>query len=83
MQDGAIELVEPLEDVVALLLEVPLKCEFLLLDVLRIQQRDGGELKGVVRAAVEEGAGLRERGDEVLGADDPADAEAGETPVLI
>ena len=39
---------------VALLLEVPLKCEFLLLDVLRIQQRDGRELKGMVRATVEE-----------------------------
>ena len=36
----------------------------------------------MVGTAVEEGTGLRERGDEVLRTDDPAHAPAGQTPVL-
>ena len=73
---------EALQHVVALVLEVPLERNLFLVRVHRIKERDSRELQGMVRTAVKERAGLRERGDEVRGADDPADAEAGQAPVL-
>ena len=73
---------QALQHMVALMLEVPLERNLLLVGVHRIKERDSRKLKGMVRATVEERAGLRERGDEVRGTDDPANTEAGQAPVL-
>lgn len=83
-RDVALEaqLLEALKNVVALLLEVPLERKLLLLNVLGIQQGDSGQLKRMVRATVEERAGLRERRDEVHWSNYPADTPARKAPVL-
>ena len=73
---------QALQDMVALMLEVPLERNLLLMRVHRIKERDSCKLQRMVRAAVKERAGLRERGDQVLRPDHPADAPARETPVL-
>ena len=73
---------QPTEHVVTLVVEVLLERELLLVHACGVQKRDCRELQRVVRSTVEEGAGLGERGDQVLGPDYPADAPARETPVL-
>ena len=67
---------------VALLLEVPLERQFLLSDVFRIEEGNGGKLERVIGAAVEERARLRKRRDEVRRPDYPAHTPAREAPVL-
>ena len=74
---------EALQHVVALMLEMPLECNLLLVRVHRIKERDSRKLQGMVRAAVKERSGLREGSNEVFRSNDPADTPAWETPVLI
>ncbi|KAL7283653.1 LOW QUALITY PROTEIN: hypothetical protein ACG7TL_003089 [Trametes sanguinea] len=76
------ELLETLQHVVAFMLEVLLEGDLLLHHALGVKEGDCGELERVVGASVQEGTGLRERGDQVLGAQNPADSPAWKTPVL-
>lgn len=62
--------------------EVALQGEAVLLDALAVEERDGGDLEDVRRAAVEEAAALSEGADKRLGTDDPTDAPAGQAPAL-
>ena len=73
---------QPTEHVVALVVEVLLERELLLVHARGVEQWDRRELQRVVGATVEEGARLRERGDQVPRPDHPADAPTWETPVL-
>lgn len=75
-------LVQPIDDMVPLHPEMLLQRQPVLLDPLRFQQRHGGHLDDVRGAAVEEGTGLGDGGDELFGPDDPAAAPAGAAPVL-
>ena len=77
------ETFETLEDVITFVLEVPLQGNLFGLCVRRVQEGNGGQLKRMVCTTIEEGAGLRQCGDEVRGTDDPAHAETGKTPVLL
>jgi len=80
--DGEADVLETLEHVVALGLEVLLESDLLLRDMLRVKEGDGRELERVVGTTIQEGTRLRERGDQVLGTDNPAAAPARKTPVL-
>ncbi len=76
------EALETLKDVVALVLEMQLQGDLLGVDVRGVEQRNGSQLERVICTAVEERAGLRQGGDDILGTNDPADTEAWQTPVL-
>ena len=52
------EPLQALQHMVALMLEVPLERNLLLVRVHRIKERDSRKLKGMVRATVKERAGL-------------------------
>lgn len=82
--EGVLEahLLQPADDVVALVAEVPLQRGHLGLDALRLQHRDRGLLEGHVAAAVEVGAARADGLDELFGAEDPGYAPAGEAEAL-
>lgn len=80
--DGKTHGLEAREHVVALLAEVRLQRDLVLLHTCRVQERQRHDLHRVRGAAVEEAARLTDGRDQVLGAEDPAHTPARETEAL-